>query len=168
MEMIEHSQSTQSNKFAIPLQYLKKKLGMELVFCMQKNIKVSTSWHYRFLWKWLDISKVPKIGSWQYFCNWKKKFCNCFCILLWCKTFRYFTSFSRVRCYLFLGSCAQKWARPLRSWDCKTRCISEMIWKSSRFIEWFLHADSNWIIFGFTTSLLCTWHLLGVHCSFTF
>ena len=43
MGMIKHSQSTQSNKFAISLQYLKKKLGMEFIFCMQKNIKVSTS-----------------------------------------------------------------------------------------------------------------------------
>ena len=48
MGMIKHSQSTQSNKFAISLQYLKKKLGMEFIFWMQKNIKVSTSWPYRF------------------------------------------------------------------------------------------------------------------------
>ena len=37
------------------LQYLynisKKKLGMEFIFCMQINIKTSTSWHYRFWWK---------------------------------------------------------------------------------------------------------------------
>ena len=40
----------------------KKKLIMEFIFCMQINIKVSTSWHYCFWWKWSDISKVPKIG----------------------------------------------------------------------------------------------------------
>ena len=34
MGRIKHSQSTQSNKFAISLQYLKKKLGMEFIFCM--------------------------------------------------------------------------------------------------------------------------------------
>ena len=45
--MIKHSQSTQSNKFAISL-VREKKLGMELIFCMQINIKVSTSWHYYF------------------------------------------------------------------------------------------------------------------------
>ena len=56
--MIKHSQSIQSNKFAISLQYLKKKLGKDFNFCMQKNIKVSTSWHYCFRWKWLDMSKV--------------------------------------------------------------------------------------------------------------
>ena len=36
------------------LQYLynnwKKKLGMEFIFCMQINIKTSTSCHYRFWW----------------------------------------------------------------------------------------------------------------------
>ena len=48
MDMIKYSQSTQSNKFEISLEYLKKKLGMEFIFCMQKNIKVSTSWHYCF------------------------------------------------------------------------------------------------------------------------
>ena len=48
MGMIKYSQSTQSNKFAISLQYLKKKLGTELIFCMQISIKVSTSWHYHF------------------------------------------------------------------------------------------------------------------------
>ena len=82
MGRIKHSQSTQSNKFAISLQYLKKKLGMEFIFCMQKNIKVSTSSHYRFRWKWLDMSKVPKIGNLQYFCNRKKRYCNCLCVLL--------------------------------------------------------------------------------------
>ena len=47
--MIKHSQSTQSNKFAISLQYLKKKkFAMDFNFCMQINIKVSTVWHYRF------------------------------------------------------------------------------------------------------------------------
>ena len=30
-------------KFAISLKYLKKKLGIEFIFCMQKNIKVFTS-----------------------------------------------------------------------------------------------------------------------------
>ena len=38
MGMIKHSQSTQSNKFAVSLQYLKKKLGMEFIFSMQRNI----------------------------------------------------------------------------------------------------------------------------------
>ena len=36
------------------------------------------------------MPKVPKIGIWQYFCNiLRKKYCNCFWVLLWSKTFRY-------------------------------------------------------------------------------
>ena len=30
---------------------------------------------------------------------------------------------------------------------------------SSRLIEWFLHADSDWIVYGLTTSLVC---ILGI------
>ena len=62
MRMIKHSLKTQSNKFAISLQYLKKEVrnGVQF-FCMKINIKVSTSWDYRFCQKWSDISKLPKI-----------------------------------------------------------------------------------------------------------
>ena len=37
----------------------KKKLVMEFIFCMQINIKVSTSLQYRFWWKYPDMFKVP-------------------------------------------------------------------------------------------------------------
>ena len=47
MDIMKHSQSTESNKFAISLQYLKK-VGAEFIFCMQINFKVSASLHYRF------------------------------------------------------------------------------------------------------------------------
>ena len=43
MGMIKHSQSTQSNKFAISLQYLKKEVRNGVHFWIQINIKVSTS-----------------------------------------------------------------------------------------------------------------------------
>ena len=33
---------------------------MDFIFCLQINMKASTSWHYRFLQKWPDMSKVPK------------------------------------------------------------------------------------------------------------
>ena len=36
---------------------------------MQISIKVSTSWNYFFRWKWPNMSKVRKIGSWWYFCH---------------------------------------------------------------------------------------------------
>ena len=56
------------------LQYLKKEArdGVHF-FCRQINIKVSTTRHYHFWWKWPYMFKVPKV------------------ILLWCKTLRYFT-----------------------------------------------------------------------------
>ena len=46
MGMIKHSQSTQSNKLAISLQYLKKEVRDEVHFL------------------WTDLSKVSKTGSW--------------------------------------------------------------------------------------------------------
>ena len=85
--MIKHSQSTQSNKFTISLQYRE-----EFIFCMQMNIKVSKSWHYHFGWKSPDMFKVLKNESWLYFCNILRKKCrNCSCALFWCKILRYFT-----------------------------------------------------------------------------
>ena len=63
---------------------LKKKLGMEFIFCTQINIKVFTSWQYHFWWKWPDMFKVPKIGSWQYLCNILRKI---IAIVLCSKTF---------------------------------------------------------------------------------
>ena len=48
MGMIKHYQITQTNKLTISLQYLTKKLGMEVIFSMQINVKVSTSWCYPF------------------------------------------------------------------------------------------------------------------------
>ena len=50
------------------LQYLynisKKKLGMEVIFGMQINVKASTGWYHPFGWKWPDMFKIPQIGSW--------------------------------------------------------------------------------------------------------
>ena len=46
MGMIKHSQSTQSNKLSISLQYLKKEVRGEVQFL------------------WTDLSKVSKTGSW--------------------------------------------------------------------------------------------------------
>ena len=50
ISMMKHSQITQSNNFA-NLCNISKKLGMEFIFCMQINTKVSKNWHYRFWWK---------------------------------------------------------------------------------------------------------------------
>ena len=87
---------------------------------------------------------------------------------------------SHVSCYLFLDSCDQKWVQPFRSWNSKIWYIiigwvcSKMSgnllhhvsqkWcdRSSRLIEWFLHADSDWIIFVLTTNLLCVFDICWV------
>ena len=64
MDMIKISQSTQVTSLQCLYNISKKKLGMEFIFCLQINIKVPTSWHYRFWWRWPQMSKVPEIGSW--------------------------------------------------------------------------------------------------------
>ena len=46
--MVKHSQITQSNKFAIYLQYLKKEVRKEVMIGMQINVQVSTNWYYPF------------------------------------------------------------------------------------------------------------------------
>ena len=43
--MIKHSQSTQCNKLAICLQYLKKELRVGVLYCIQINIKISLRRH---------------------------------------------------------------------------------------------------------------------------
>ena len=70
--------------------FSKTKLGMKFIFCMQINIKLSTSC---FWLKWADMSKLPKIRS-KIFASLarlmqdiKKRVLY---LLLWCKTFRYF------------------------------------------------------------------------------
>ena len=64
MGMIKHSQSTQSNTFAISLEYLKKEgsIGVHSLHAdkHQSFHKVAMF----FGWKWPDMSKIPKIGSW--------------------------------------------------------------------------------------------------------
>ena len=59
---------------------------------------------------------------------------------------------------IILGGHGQKWVRPWRWWDSKIRKPSvSQKWfdKLSKLIEWFLHADSDGIIFY---STLYLWH----------
>ena len=83
MCMIKDSQCTQTNKFAITIQYiLGKTLAMEFMFSniYQSFYKLALSF---LMDVWPDISKVPKIGSWQYSCNILRKKCRS-CFLLYC------------------------------------------------------------------------------------
>ena len=55
-----------------------------------------------------------------------------------------------------MGGHGQKWVTPFRSYGTLKSGASH-IWfdELSRLIEWFLHADSDSIIFGLTTNPLC-------------
>ena len=120
---------------------------------MQINIKVSTSWHYRYLWKWQDMSKVPK-GNWQYVCDLLRRKChNCFCVLLRCKTFTYFTSiqpcllcvtrFSVIATLFDVVSCIFK----LKDFEC---FLSLILLCPIHSLNWVIKLSLNWV----TVSLL--------------
>ena len=88
------------------LQYLynisKKKLEMEFIFYMQINIKTSTSWIIVFDESSQTCPKSQNRKFVKYVQYINKKYRNCFCVLLWCKTFRYFMGFHS--CLLLLVS----------------------------------------------------------------
>ena len=60
-----------------------------------------------------------------------------------------------------MGGYAQKWLRPLDE-TLKSGASHKWFDESSRSIELFLHGDSDWIIFGLTTSLLCIFDICWV------
>ena len=77
----------------------KKKLWTEFIMEFIK-IKTSTSWIIDFGWN-PDMSKASRKGSFLSFCNiLRKMYHNCFCVLLWSKTFRLFMGFQS--CLLLL------------------------------------------------------------------
>ena len=47
-----HQSFLQGNAIITAIIISKKKFWIEFILCIQVNVKVSTSWHYRFLWKW--------------------------------------------------------------------------------------------------------------------
>ena len=62
-----------------------------------------------------------------------------------------------------MGGYAQKWVRPFRSYETlKSGASRKWFDGLSRLIEWFLLSDSNWIILGLTTSLLCIFDICCV------
>ena len=96
--MIKHSQITQSNKFAISFNISKKKLEMDVIFDMQINVKVSTSWYYPFSWKWPVMFKIPKIRVGNIFAICSEKIVATFLCSIMMKNIQIF--YSHVRCYL--------------------------------------------------------------------
>ena len=109
---------------------------------MQENIKVSTSWHYRFRSKWLDMFKVLKIDrKLAIFLQFKEKILQ----LLLCST---------VLQNYWVGM-LKNGRDLLDQGNLKSGVFHKWFDELSRLIECFLYADSDWIIFGLTTNLLC-------------
>ena len=85
----------------------------------------------------------------------KQKYCNCFCVLLWCKTLRYFTGFQSCLLLLVFGRVCSKMRRAFGSWNSE-------IWISKEWIDemsWFFiclckfrKANVNLIIIGWAWS----------------
>ena len=118
MGVIKHSKSTQSNNSEISLQYLNKgvrngvhflhadkhwsfyKLVLLFFYGSDQTPPLILQKHFQLP----ILCTLPKIGSWKCFCNiLRKKFRNCFFVLLWCKTFRYFTGVQSCSLLLFFS-----------------------------------------------------------------
>ena len=116
--MIKHTQNTQSNKFAISLQYIKKEVRNGVRFLHadkhQSFYKLALSFLIKVA-RYVQSTQSRKLIIFlQYI---KEKYRNCFCVLLWCKTFKYFTEVQSCSSLRFLGGCGLKYAQPFRSWN---------------------------------------------------
>ena len=80
MDKIKHSQITQSNKFAISSQYLKKEVSIEFSYCIQISIETSTSWIFVFDESSQTCSKYAKKEVCKLFAKQQEKILK----LLWC------------------------------------------------------------------------------------
>ena len=101
--MIKHSQGTQSNKFVISFQYLKKEVRdvVHFLHAGKQSFYKLPSWFLVEVARHVQSTQNRKLVMFlQYI---KKKCNNCFCVLFWCKTFRYFTVVMFiVTCYCWL------------------------------------------------------------------
>ena len=98
--MIKHPQSSQNIKLAMSYNISSNELEMNLLFCMQINIKLSykfistlwvskfpTSWYYSYWSAWSSILKVLKLTSLQYLYNTSKKGRSLFFTSRWTSMF---------------------------------------------------------------------------------
>ena len=91
MGMIKYSQSTQSNKFAISLQYLKKEFRNGIHFLHADEHQSCYKLALLFLMEVTGHVQSTQIRKLVLFLQYiKKNFLQWFCVLLRCKTFRYF------------------------------------------------------------------------------
>ena len=63
----------------------------------------------------------------MFFCNILRRKCRNYCVLLWCKTFRYFTGFSNARCYLYCF-CLLWLAMEFKSFNF-------LVWRTSKYTK---------------------------------
>ena len=104
-----------------------KKLWMAFIWCMQINIKVSTSWYYYFWWKWPHKSIAT---AFLFYCDAKH------------------SGILRGPSLVVLGGCSQKWVHPFKLLNSKI-CFIYIYIYVSRNQEWIhemsylLHVDIN-------------------------
>ena len=88
MGIIKHSECTQSNMFAISLQYLKKDVRNGVHFLHtdehQNFYKLALSFLMEVT-RNVQSTQIKLVIFLQYI---EKKYCNCLSVLLWCKTLR--------------------------------------------------------------------------------
>ena len=90
--MTKNSQSTQSNKFAISLQYLKKEVRNKVHFLHADKHQSFNKLVFSFLMEVArHVQSTQNRKLVMFLQHIKKKCRNCFCVLLWCKRVRYFT-----------------------------------------------------------------------------
>ena len=141
MDMIKHSQSTQSNKFAKFLQLLKKEARNGVVLHADKHqsfYKLALSFLIEVTWHIQSTQNRKLIIFLQYI---KKKVWQRLLYSIVMQNIQIFYLIQLYSCYLFLGSWGQKRAQPFRSWNSKI-CH---IYLKNILMKWadFLHTDTN-------------------------
>ena len=144
---------------------------MEFILSMQINIEVSTSWHY--WWKRPDKSITTAFAC---YCDAKhsgilqgSSYVHCYLFLGGCgqKWVQPFGSWNSCQKWIdemswFFACWYKYWVGILKNGGdlldhetIKSGVSHKSFHESRRLTEWFLHADSDWIISVLTTNLLC-------------
>ena len=103
---------------AISLQYIKKEVKNGVRFLHadkhQNFYKLALSFLIKVA-RYVQSTQSRKLIIFlQYI---KEKYRNCFCVLLWYKTFKYFTEVQSCSSLRVLGGCSLKYAQSFRSWN---------------------------------------------------
>ena len=131
--MIRHSQITQSNKFALSLQYLKKwHANKRHANKRQSFCKLLLSLLMEVVIHVQNTLNRKLVIVLQYI---KKNLSQLLCVLLWCKTFRYFTGVQSclVLLVLILNSVNYLLKQILKI-DCGTKYFGK--WRSKLYRKW--------------------------------